>query len=70
MKAIPSMIRNIVDRCHVGDSDIAMLRYFRSRLSDEGRSRKFRAMRKEYYRMALIVHHENQRLYGRVMGGR
>jgi hypothetical protein len=67
------MINQIVDRCHVADSDRDVIKYLRSRLTREARfSRdpKIRQARREAYADAIKRHRENQGLYHTVMSGR
>jgi hypothetical protein len=68
-----SIVSNIVGRCHVGDSDLAVYKYFRSRMNN-----KFLKMlsihdRRERVRevttMALQEHHDNQKMFRNVMRG-
>jgi len=63
------MVRQIVDRLHVSESDIGVCRYLRSRLSKEGKSKAQWPARKEAYKLALKIHHENQDMYVSVMSG-
>lgn len=57
--------RLIVDRIHVGKSDTYVVREIARRVRKQPK-----ALRKQLYREALKVHHENQTLYHRVMTGR
>jgi hypothetical protein len=64
-----SIVNQIVDRLHVGDSDRAVVRYVRSRLTKKARRPAFRAERKKAYRMAIARHHRNQDLFLAVCRG-
>lgn len=71
-RATVSIIECIVDRCHVGMSDLSVIRYLLSRLV-EGRKTFFgfnRRTRHAWIRAALQQHHRNQNLYHRLMTGR
>ncbi len=58
-------LRWLVDRMHVSTSDIGVVREIARR------ARKMpKPMRKEAYRQALTIHHENQELYRYVVRGR
>jgi hypothetical protein len=59
------MIRQIVDRCHIGDSDLAVIRYLISRMTRGYRTWKSldRNRRRCLMREAVRIHHENQDLY-------
>lgn len=63
------MVNQIVDRLHVSTSNLGVLRYVRSRLSERGKSREQRAARRKIYRAALKRHAENIGLYVFVMRG-
>jgi hypothetical protein len=63
------MVNQIVDRLHVSESNLAVLRYVRSRLSERGRSREQRTARRRIYRAALKRHKANVSLYVYVMRG-
>ena len=66
-----SMVNRIVDRFHVGTSDIEVIREMYRRLMKAGATgKKKRALRRAYYRAAVARHHKNQDLYKRVMTGR
>ena len=67
-----SMISNqIVDRCHVADSNRTVIRYLLSRMKSY---RAYRAHPKKerhaLLREAIDRHAVNRKLYQRVMGGR
>ena len=66
------IIRQIVGRCHVADSNLRVIRYVVSRLRDGKRT--FLAMSREKKRALLgqtiACHAENRELYGWVMSGR
>jgi hypothetical protein len=65
------MIRQIVNRCHVSDSNRTVIRYIISRLRDGYTT--FRAMPRRQRRLlmrdAIAVHKANRALYTRVMRG-
>jgi hypothetical protein len=68
----PYIVDRIVGRCHVGQSDRQVIRYFISRLK-----RKYRtwvempaAERKRWLRWIIEAHAENRELYHVVMTGR
>ena len=65
------MIRQIVNRCHVGQSDLQVIRYVISRLKHGFKTWQTieRVERKRMLRQAVMVHHENQAFYGYVMKG-
>jgi hypothetical protein len=64
------MIRQIVDRCHVGDSDLAVIRYLVSRFKRKYKTwiKMPRGDRRTIMREALRIHHDNQKTYRLVMG--
>ena len=62
------IVRQIVNRVHVGTSNLEVIRYVRSRLSDEGRSAANWPARKEIYAQALEQHKRNRTDYVWVMG--
>jgi len=70
MKVHP-IIRQIVNRCHVGETDLTVIRYVVSRLKHKHRT--FAAMpkkdRREFMRQVIRVHGENRKLYQHVMRG-
>lgn len=64
------MIRMLVGRCHVGESNRSVIRYVKSRFK-RGAWRKLpRYRRKEIMREAIRCHAENRELYGAVMTGK
>ena len=63
------IVRQVVNRCHVGTPPRELIRYVRSRLSDEGRSADAWPRRKDIYRQALVQHGRNRDEYARVMAG-
>jgi acyl-CoA reductase-like NAD-dependent aldehyde dehydrogenase len=69
---IPSSVERIVGRCHVGDSDRRIIRYFISRLKKGYKTWAAApvAERKQYLRWIIQAHRENQSLYRSVMTGR
>ena len=68
----PHMVRSIVGRCHVGQSNRAVIRYFISRLREGYKtwSAVSRSERKRYMRWIVEAHAENRKLYRSVMNGR
>ena len=66
------MIRQIVNRCHVSDSNRKVIRYVISRLKAGFRTyRKMsRSQRHTLMRQVIEVHERNRELYRRVMSGR
>ena len=60
-------IAYIVDRFHVGTSNMAIVREFARRLPRKSTTKR---QRKEVYRKALAIHADNRRLYNAVMSGR
>lgn len=67
-----NIISQIVDRCHVGNSNLFVIRYVISRLKNKYRT--FKAMPKDQRRKimqeAIRIHEENKAEYRRVMSGR
>lgn len=65
------IIRQIVGRCHISDSNMSVIRYVISRLRDGHAT--FRAMapslRRQLLREIIQAHRGNQRLYVEVMSG-
>ena len=59
------MIRQIVDRCHVGDSDLAVIRYVISRMTRGYQTWRSldRNRRRSVIQEAMRIHHENQDLF-------
>jgi hypothetical protein len=68
---VAPIVRMVVDRCHVGDSNRRVIRYVISRLKKKHRG--FRAMsrsqRRDLLRQIVTVHTENRELYRDVMRG-
>lgn len=66
------MIRQIVGRCHVGDSYLSVIRYVINRMAEGYRTfhAQPKAWRKELLREIVTVHRENRELYRAVMTGR
>lgn len=66
-----AMIRMIVGRCHVSESNRQVIRYVISRLKD--REQTYWAMPRRYRREFLAIcikeHEENRQLYFDVMSG-
>jgi len=71
MKA-PSIVRQIVGRCHVGQSDRAVTRYFVSRLKRGYATWHAipRHERRQWLQWVIAAHADNRRLYRAVMSGR
>lgn len=69
---VDPMVRQIVGRIHVGESNLAAIRYVVSRLRDGHRT--FRQMprkdRRRLMRQIVQAHQDNFRLYVHVVGGR
>jgi hypothetical protein len=65
------MIKPIVDRCHVGDTNRQVIRYLISRIKRGyvGWRALEKDNRKEIMREAFRVHQENRELYAFVMSG-
>lgn len=58
-----SVIRQIVNRCHIGDSNISVIKYVISR-TNKGAWRKLdKLQRKELMLQAIKCHKENRKLY-------
>jgi len=70
-KIIHPIIRQIVDRCHVGDSYTDVARYAISRLKHGKRSYHAmdRANRRELLSQVFEQHARNRELYATVMSG-
>jgi hypothetical protein len=70
--AIPSIVEMIVGRCHVGESNRAVIRYFVSRLKRGYKTwRKMpRPERKQWLTWVIRAHAANRELYRYVMNGR
>lgn len=58
-----AMIRQIVKRCHVGDSNLRVCRYVRSRLRPGAYASMSQARRLELCAMVINQHRENRELY-------
>ena len=67
----PPIVRQIVNRCHVGDSDRQVIRYFISRLKHGYATWRTltRAERKQWLGWIVATHAENRGLYRDVMRG-
>lgn len=65
------IIRQIVARCHVGESNLAVIRYVVSRLKEQRKT--FLAMkrqqRRKLIRDTISAHAQNRKLYRAVMCG-
>jgi hypothetical protein len=69
---VPYMVESIVGRCHVGESNRRVIRYFISRLKRPAYKTwrtLSRAERKQYMRWIIAAHAANRGLYMHVMGG-
>jgi hypothetical protein len=66
---IPSIVRQIVGRRHVGESNFAVIRYFVSRLKRGAWRALPREERKQWLRWVIAAHAANRQLYRYVMGG-
>lgn len=64
-----TIVSQIVGRLHVSSTNLEVLRYVRSRLSEEGRAPSNWPKRKAIYREALECHKRNRELYVMVMSG-
>ena len=64
------MIRMIVDRCHVGESNLSVIRYVVSRLKPGAWRRMEKSQRRYLVAECVKAHAENRELYGFVMGAR
>lgn len=71
MTTFPPIVRQIVDRCSVGQSYRSVISYVASRM--KGGRKTFlvlpRETRREIMEAAVEVHRENQRMYNWVMRG-
>lgn len=67
----PAIVRQIVNRCHVGQSNRAVICYFISRLKHGHATwhTLSRVERKAWLRHVVAAHAENRGLYAYVMGG-
>lgn len=63
------MIEMIVGRCHVGQSNLAVIRYFLSRLKRGSWRKMDRSKRKDILRQVIKAHAANRGLYDYVMRG-
>lgn len=69
--AIHPMIRQIVGDCHVGESNMTVIRHVISKLRDGHRTHRIlsRGERHEVLRQIIAAHAENISLYNYVMRG-
>lgn len=65
-----SMIRRVVDRCHVSDSRATVLRALVGALKPGAWPKASRQVRRAYTWAAIHCHAENRDLYGAVFSGR
>ena len=65
------IIRNIVGRCHVGDTNREVIRYVISRMKHGYQTFKTlpREQRKDFLRQIVQDHKDNRELYSYVMRG-
>ena len=72
MNSESAIVRNIVDRCHVGTRYVDVLKYLVSRINGGYKTWKTltRAQRKEIMRVAFARHRANNKLFRSVMTGR
>lgn len=64
------MVNQIISRCHVGQSNRAVIKYLVSRFKRGAWRSLSRAERKKWMREAIRCHARNRRLYVAVMTGR
>lgn len=64
------MIDMLVGRCHVGQSNLAVIRYVKSRVKRGAWRKMDRSKRKEIMRAVIEAHRNNRALYHAVMTGR
>lgn len=60
----------IVNRCHVGDSYLSVVRYVLSRMNRGAFWKAPRADRRKFIKEVIRVHRENRKLYNAVVTGR
>ena len=67
---VGGIVRQIVGRCYVGDSNRRVIRYTVSRLKHKYQTFKAmpREQRRDLMRQVIQAHRENRGLYRRVMG--
>lgn len=72
MERVDPIIRNIVSRCHVSNTDQDVIRYVVSRLKDGWETYRSWPVwyRAGFIKQILRVHRANQSLYRRVVSGR
>lgn len=65
------MIRMLIGRCHVGDSNSTVIRYVISRMKHGNLTYRsqYRQERHELLRSIIKIHAENRALYTSVMSG-
>lgn len=64
-----AIIRQIVDRCHVADSNLAVVRYFLSRMKPGAFWKLSKRKRRNMLAAVLKRHAENRAVYRLVMRG-
>jgi hypothetical protein len=63
------IVRQIVDRCHVADSNRSVIRYVKSRTKKGAWEKLSRAKRKRLMRQIVWQHRNNLKQYVEVMSG-
>ena len=63
------MIKQIIDRCHVGQSNLSVARYLLSRFNRGAWRKLARCERRKILREAFRIHGMNQRQYAEVISG-
>ena len=69
-KQYPPIVSQIVNRCHVGESNRAVIRYFVSRVKRDAWRAMARKERHMWLRWVIACHEANGALYHAVMTGR
>ena len=69
-KTYPPIVSQIVGRCHVGESNRAVIRYFVSRVKRDAWRKMARKDRHMWLRWVIACHKANRSLYHAVMTGR
>lgn len=72
-----SVIRQIVDRCHVADSNMDVIRFVLSRIAGKTRKEKYahyrskpRKERHQLLEIVITIHEQNRAVYRAVTRGR
>lgn len=63
------MLRRIIGRLHVGESNLAVIRYCLSRLRKGAFRKMKKPLRRQFLQSCIRIHADNRALYLRVMGG-